>query len=55
MPPVSDCQKTYGWHRRARKPFDSTSKIGDMCGDFSRFSARKSFLTRGNGRERSDQ
>ena len=29
----SDYQKTYGWHRRARKPFDFTSKIGDMYGD----------------------
>ena len=26
--------KTYGWHRRARKPFDFRSKIGDMRGDF---------------------
>jgi len=26
---ISDCQKNYGWHRRARKPSDSTSKIGE--------------------------
>ena len=26
--------KNLGWHRRARKPFDSISKIGDMRGDF---------------------
>ncbi len=31
---VSDRQKNLGWRRRARRPFDFRSKIGDMRGDF---------------------
>ena len=36
-PPCRDflrLSKAFGRHRRARKPFDFTSKIGDMRGDF---------------------
>ena len=39
----ADCQKTFGRCRRARKPFDFASKIGDMRGDFRTILLAKSF------------